>query len=1380
MRTTGFRHFFYGCIIFILLSFFLCGSGMSDPVIMTNYTIQTSGSTDAVFTLIGSDMPVYPNQTFMGTDLLPMNQSEYGENNANFDLSVIYPDAIPDEAGETESDVFSAIEDDISPLPSENGSTGSASIVPVIPLEIDPEVVFSPEMSNPVPTESADISSGYSATEIASLLSVPDSIIPVSPTATSPGLIENAFVSVEPTPVSLSFSSVPDSTIPVSPEAVSPGLIENVSVSAVSTPVSLSFLSVSDPTIPVSPEAVSPGLIENVSVSAVPTPVSLSFLSVPDSTIPVSPAATPPGLIENVSVSAVSTPISLSFSSMTESPIPASSDALSPGLIENVSVSAVPTPVSLSFLSVPDSTIPVSPAATPPGLIENVSVSAVSTPVSLSFLSVPDSTIPVSPGATSPGLIENVSVSAVPTPVFLSFSSMTESPIPSSPDALSPGLIENVSVSAVPTPDTLSFLSVSDPTILISPDIPSPVSSDTNQAFISQPEYQIVSTNSIEAPVFTTEPNNLNSDIPSGMEPGIETVNSTLIPNVFTDLSVVSSVASGTSDLSSYTNSIQPYEDNPSEIEAAYADGEVIVCFAEEESVPLTEAVYIATHEKIGAEMIESLSAFGQPQIQLVRLPVGIQVTDALAYYEADPAVSYAEPNYKVTASIVPDDPDYDQLWAMNEVSAPEAWDRTTGSSDVIVAIVDSGVDYTHPDLAANMWVNTNEIPDNGIDDDKNGFVDDYRGWDFFSEDPDPMDENGHGTHCAGTIGAVGNNGVGIAGYNWQVRLMPLKFLGPDGSGHTFDATQAVLYGSLMGAQVMNHSWGGGAYSKTLKDALGASSAVMAVCGGNDGKNLDQESFYPASYDCENIISVAATDSNGDLAYFSNYGMNSIDVAAPGVAILSTVLNGGYEYYKGTSMATPQVSGLAALICAADPSASSLDIIRTIISHTTPSSKVADKVKSGGVIDAYACVNAVWQNPLHADATIQPLEGKAPLTINCTGSATGSPTSWMWDFGDYTPSVEGQVVTHTYESANNYPVTLQVSDTTNSDAVTKLVTVNPAAAFTANVTTGDIPLTVSFTSQSTGGTPDKIIWKFGDGILTDETSPVHTYTSAGTYTVTLLIERRGLSDQLIKTGYIVATDPQAPITAAFTADPQSGPAPLSVSFTDRSTGPVFAWLWDFGDQTQSDEQNPTHLYSCPGEYTVILSVFGAGEEDSAMSTILVTDESEYFLPLDSGWNLVSTPKKLASGHNTAGIFADVDTGGHSILTYDPYSSDWVVLTADSPIDPLYGYWIYARTATSVPLIFESDPVVVPLSRELIAGWNIIGFAKINPATAHDTMLSVQDAWIYVIGYDGGLQRYEETIINGGSGAFSDTRLMYPSKGYWTYMNQSGILAGIGL
>ena len=287
------------------------------------------------------------------------------------------------------------------------------------------------------------------------------------------------------------------------------------------------------------------------------------------------------------------------------------------------------------------------------------------------------------------------------------------------------------------------------------------------------------------------------------------------------------------------------------------------------------------------------------------------------ALRKADPSVSSCEPNYVIRSSAVPNDTQYATLWGMDKISAPAAWDLTTGSRNVVVAVIDTGVDYNHPELAANMWHNPGEIAGNGRDDDNNGFVDDVYGANVISNTGNPMDDNSHGTHCAGTIGGLGNNELGVAGVNWNVSIMGVKFLSAGGAGSLYGAVLAINYAVASGAQIISASWGGGGYSQALYDAINnarAHGVLFVAAAGNSGLDTDTYPNYPSSYDLDNVIAVAAVGKNDVLASFSNFGDNSVDIAAPGVSILSTIPNGGYASYSGTSMATPHVAGVAALV----------------------------------------------------------------------------------------------------------------------------------------------------------------------------------------------------------------------------------------------------------------------------------------------------------------------------------------------------------------------------------------------------------------------------------------------------------------------------------
>ncbi|GAH55928.1 unnamed protein product, partial [marine sediment metagenome] len=275
----------------------------------------------------------------------------------------------------------------------------------------------------------------------------------------------------------------------------------------------------------------------------------------------------------------------------------------------------------------------------------------------------------------------------------------------------------------------------------------------------------------------------------------------------------------------------------------------------------------------------------------------GQTLSEVMEAYKENPDVVYAEHNYIAEAfQSIPDDPKFTELYGLNntgqtggqadcDIDAPEAWEYFTGSPDMVIAVIDTGIDYNHQDIAANMWHNSGEIPGNGIDDDGNGYVDDYYGYDFYNNDGNPYDDHSHGTHCAGTIGGVGDNGIGVAGVNWQVKIMAVKFLSAYGSGSYSAAVSSILYATKMGAKISSNSWGGSGYSQALKDAVeyaNSKGCLFAAAAGNSAANSDVYPLYPAAFSCSNIISVAATDHSDNRAWFSNYGTISVDLGAPG------------------------------------------------------------------------------------------------------------------------------------------------------------------------------------------------------------------------------------------------------------------------------------------------------------------------------------------------------------------------------------------------------------------------------------------------------------------------------------------------------------------
>src|SRR5437867_8603587 len=401
---------------------------------------------------------------------------------------------------------------------------------------------------------------------------------------------------------------------------------------------------------------------------------------------------------------------------------------------------------------------------------------------------------------------------------------------------------------------------------------------------------------------------------------------------------------------------------------------------------------------RVGGRVLRNLGFLNAEHLQIR----GVSVAEAIARLRKHPLVEYAEPNFEVQVLLTPNDPQFPQMYNLRntgqtggtpgaDIHAVQAWDVFTGEPELKVGVIDTGVDYNHPDLAANIWTNPGEIPGNGLDDDDNGYVDDVHGYDFANGDSDPFDDNGHGTHVSGTIAAVGNNGVGVVGVNWHARIVAIKFLDAGGSGTTAGAIAAVGYAIANGVRLTNNSWGGGDFSQGLLDAInaaGAAGQLFVAAAGNASSDNDLFPQYPASFDSPYILSVAATDHNDALTSFSNYGATTVDLAAPGSNILSTLPGGGYGLLSGTSMASPHVAGAVAFVLGRFPGLPALQAKNLILSGVDAQPSLAGRVLSGGRLNLFTPVLEPDADPPGAIrdlATVNPGSNTMGLTWTATG-----------------------------------------------------------------------------------------------------------------------------------------------------------------------------------------------------------------------------------------------------------------------------------------------------------------------------------------------------------------------------------------------------------
>ncbi len=358
----------------------------------------------------------------------------------------------------------------------------------------------------------------------------------------------------------------------------------------------------------------------------------------------------------------------------------------------------------------------------------------------------------------------------------------------------------------------------------------------------------------------------------------------------------------------------------------------------------------------------------------LQKITTNLDVQKAIDILSKNPNVEYAEPDFIVSlvhsGTTFPNDPQFNTyLWGMDnsndaDINGPEAWNHYTGDPNFIVANIDTGVDINHEDLVGNIWFNPGETgggkESNGIDDDNNGYIDDWRGWDFRNNDNNPADGHGHGTHTAGTTCAKGNNNTGVTGVVWNCKTMALKFLSDGGSGSSLDAVEAIQYAASFGVKVSNNSWGGGGYSESLYNAIANSGSVFVAAAGNSNSNTDSSPLYPSSYNLDNIIAVASITSSGAKSSFSSYGPTTVDLGAPGSSIRSTLPTNldsdGYASWSGTSMATPHVAGGVALVWGQNPGLNPIQAKNCILDNVKPWSSMANITLTEGILDAHSAV----------------------------------------------------------------------------------------------------------------------------------------------------------------------------------------------------------------------------------------------------------------------------------------------------------------------------------------------------------------------------------------------------------------------------------------
>ena len=410
------------------------------------------------------------------------------------------------------------------------------------------------------------------------------------------------------------------------------------------------------------------------------------------------------------------------------------------------------------------------------------------------------------------------------------------------------------------------------------------------------------------------------------------------------------------------------------------AAGQVIVRFRSDAQ----PADRLAARSEGGTEFDRSLPLRG---MQLVDPRPGVTAVEAVARLERSDDVLYAEPDATRSAAITPNDPLFSRQWGLDTIGMRAAWNHTRGSSAVAVGVLDSGVDVTNPDLLPNVALNPGETgagrEANGVDDDDNGLVDDWRGWDWVEDDNSPADANGHGTHVAGTVGARGNDAKGVAGVAWQVKLMPLRVLDANNQGQVSNLVAAYAYAAAENLPIVNASLAGPTFSQAEHDAIAAASGTLFVVGaGNDGRDNDAAGSYPCNHPLPNVVCVTASDGSDHRPGFASYGRRTVDLAAPGVDILSTLPGGAWGSMSGTSSATPHVAGTAALMKSLYPGSSVAAIRASLLGSADPAPAFSGTTLTGGRLNAArALASAPSEAAFAPDPGIDPARGSAAPAV---------------------------------------------------------------------------------------------------------------------------------------------------------------------------------------------------------------------------------------------------------------------------------------------------------------------------------------------------------------------------------------------------------------
>ena len=777
----------------------------------------------------------------------------------------------------------------------------------------------------------------------------------------------------------------------------------------------------------------------------------------------------------------------------------------------------------------------------------------------------------------------------------------------------------------------------------------------------------------------------------------------------------------------------------------------------------------------------------------LMRVKKGTEL-QACENYRKMPGVAYAEPNYLQHLCVIPNDPGYGQQWNLSNIYSESAWDTETGSSDVVVAVIDTGVDYLHEDLDANIWHNPGEIPDNAIDDDGNGYVDDVIGWDFVDasggaagedfvdHDNDPMDRHGHGTHVAGIAGAASNNGIGIAGVAWNCKIMPVRagFKTPSGDGvlESDDAAQAIVYAAENGAKALNLSWGDYQKSSLIEDAIRFAADQGALICAAAGNENSSSLLYPAALENSSVVAVGATDSQDKMAYFSNYG-DWVHMSAPGASIYSTYLSNSYTSMSGTSMATPHVTGLAGLLFSYFPELTPPEIKARIMRSVDILQELNDKNITSGRINAYTSLVAQYSTPHIFSLSPDPVHEGDQVTLfgDRFGpeQGSGSVTFYSGIDAEIITWSECEIICRVPEEAQSGKVTVTTSEgMSNEVEITilesfydeTLIENEFLGAGTAQGWQADdqswlfqLPFSFPFFGQEYDS-----VYVCSNGFLDfTDSSPSYLNSQSVLKTRVLIAP---LWDDLITNGasqqeediYVHSPSGDS-VCFRWAGESYETGGPVNVEVTLYRDG----WI-QFNYGPGNTGLSPTIGISSGSGENYNLAVYDGQSDLAEVESALFTPREQSFtIALDSGWNLISLPLK-PENNQVGQIMGDVNGGIESVWGYE--DGVWYVYDPLNPgfsdlevMKTGYGFWV---KATQQGLNIQIQGQMIPLSLSLTNGWNLIGFNSLQSMSVEDALAGIGGEIESVWGYkDGAWYVYDPANPD-----FSDFEEMDTLRGYW--------------